>query len=482
MFEDNAVIGIGFGIIAITVAITEVLARKAVISAHHARHTLHIAAISTAAVVAWLTPNLELLKWISGIATILVFVAVWRRWLVTDSPYRKSWGIAWFALGYTASLFAIPLLSRDALLFAWLVVALCDPLATIMGRRFGAGSIRITGDRKSLRGFGAFVLMTLVVEFALFYSPGLIGIPWTGPSLLGIVVTAVAIAFVLGLTELWPSGGADNLWVPAMALSLWLAFEGTGLAVPAHTAVGVTGFAVLVAKRLEWLDSGGAMSAWLLGIVVLLFGGWLHALLMLMFLISGSVLSRLPPGKIRPAEEGGRTGRQVHSNGMVAGLVLLLSVWLPGYEWNTVFVSVIAAVTADTWSSEIGSRCGRFTFDIIGFKKVRSGISGGISAIGTLGGMAGSAIISGVAIWFFEFIPFWEVFIFGIFGMLVDSVLGSSIQGKYLDERSGELLDEPVVGKRQTTTHGWQFMDNNRVNETMTWIVAISAWLLTQWL
>jgi uncharacterized membrane protein len=61
------------------------------------------------------------------------------------------------------------------------------------------------------------------------------------------------------------------------------------------------------------------------------------------------------------------------------------------------FISLLAAVTADTWASEIGPVLNRKSFSIADMKMHPAGVTGGISAGGTIAAMAGSVFISSIA-------------------------------------------------------------------------------------
>src|SRR5438132_211998 len=122
-----------------------------------------------------------------------------------------------------------------------------------------------------------------------------------------------------------------------------------------------------------------------------------------------------------------RTARQVLANGGVATLAALLGAW-------TAAAGAIAAAAADTWATEIGA-FSRFPPRLFtSGRRVARGTSGGITALGTLGGVAGAVTIA------------WLAYVLaprgaapglvtltgaGVVGMLADSLLGATLQGKY---------------------------------------------------
>lgn len=158
------------------------------------------------------------------------------------------------------------------------------------------------------------------------------------------------------------------------------------------------GIVVLVAGRLRWLSPSGQLAAAVVGLAVLLGSGTFGATLLFVFFLSSSALSRFRADrKGRAGAPGGRSAMQVVANGGVAaGLSLLaLAGWVPAAHYA--LVGALAAATADTWATEIGT-AGRWpTWSVIGRGRVASGDSGGVSIPGTLGGIAGAALIGIVA-------------------------------------------------------------------------------------
>jgi len=111
---------------------------------------------------------------------------------------------------------------------------------------------------------------------------------------------------------------------------------------------------------------------------------------------------------------------------------------------------------------------------------VTRGTSGGITALGTLGGVVGAALISGLTA---AFAPrglapgFVMLTAAGVAGMLADSLLGATLQGKYecpacdaRFERGNTVCHEPVRLAR-----GWRWLDNDGVNLVATLVGAAAA-------
>jgi len=219
---------------------------------------------------------------------------------------------------------------------------------------------------------------------------------------------------------------------------------------------------------VKWLTPGGLVAACAVGAGVTWGLGWPGLALLVAFFLTGSLLTQL-------AERRGpsRNARQVLANGGVALLAALLGSWAGA-------VGAIAAAAADTWATEIGAYSPFPPRLITSGRRVTRGTSGGITALGTLGGVAGAVTIAwlahvlgprGVA-------PGFAILTTaGVAGMLADSVLGATLQGKFecpacdaRFERGTTVCHEPVRLAR-----GWRWLDNDGVNLTATLVGAAAA-------
>lgn len=81
---------------------------------------------------------------------------------------------------------------------------------------------------------------------------------------------------------------------------------------------------------------------------------------------------------------------QVVANG---GASTAISLFGRRPAWHAAYVGSLAAVTGDTWATEIGSRFGGQPRHIIRWTPIPTGISGGVSLPGTVASAAGGALI-----------------------------------------------------------------------------------------
>jgi len=209
------------------------------------------------------------------------------------------------------------------------------------------------------------------------------------------------------------------------------------IAIPSFVVGLVLSLAVsLTARASRWLTTDGAVAAVLVGTLVYASGGWARAGLLVLFFASSSVLTRWQSSrKPHPEHTVGRTAAQVLANGAVA---TALSVWGALYPapWAAVaFAGAIAASTADTWATEIGLLSKTLPRLITaGLRRtpatVAPGTSGGVTWLGAIAACAGSAVIAGSSTTWLA-TPLVPVWVGGVFGMALDSLLGATVEGRW---------------------------------------------------
>ena len=187
---------------------------------------------------------------------------------------------------------------------------------------------------------------------------------------------------------------------------------------------------------MKWLTAGGAAAALAVGAATILGTGWRGLLLLLAFFVSGSLLTR---------GGGRRNARQVLANGGVAAVAALLGSW-------PAFAGAVAAAAADTWATEIGAHSPTPPRLMTSGAPVPPGANGGVTLLGTAGGVLGAAVIAALA-WLLgpraggpgSTHPGGLAAVVagaGVLGMLVDSLLGATLQGpedKWLDNDAVNL-------------------------------------------
>lgn len=245
-------------------------------------------------------------------------------------------------------------------------------------------------------------------------------------------------------------------------------------------ALAAAGAVSAAAWRAGALTKSGALAATVVGALVFWAGELAWATLLLAFFVSGSALTRWR----RRREEGGsaanRAGRdasQVLANGGVAAMaaVMRLVAGPDGaaagtWVWDAVVAGSLAAMTADTWATEVGLLSGARPVLLVGWRPVEPGRSGAISAPGTLAGLAGAAALAGLSRAVLGSTALAAgALAGGLIGLLADSLLGAALQGRWRCARCGRVVEVPRRHRARCTgplrlEGGRPWLDNDGVN------------------
>ena len=391
---------------------------------------------------------------------------------------RRSLGTVTFPLALIVALAACWTADPGriyAMQAAFLVLALSDPLASLVGTRLARpGRVLVGRNAKSVAGSAAFFFSAwgLIAGALLLLDAPSLGVR-------EVLLLAAAVAVLAAGAEALAGGGWDNLAVVlAVVVPLTvvdLAPEAVGLvAGSVGVAVGFTAAAYAV----RFLSLDGALAAGGLAFSVLALGGWAWAVPAVTFFVLSSLLSKL--GRRRKAdaealaEKGSRRDAgQVLANGGIGWALLVLHLYAPHDALYWAFAGSFAAAAADTWATEVGTLVGGPTRMIWSGRRVPPGTSGGVSVVGTLGALSGAAVVFASLLPFagphLDRLPLGTAALVvvggGVAASLLDSLLGATAQALYRDRASGALTerarsaagDNPLV-------RGWRGLTNDRVN------------------
>lgn len=234
------------------------------------------------------------------------------------------------------------------------------------------------------------------------------------------------------------------------------------------------------------LSRSGALAAFTLGTIVFGFGGLRWALLLLLFFVSSSALSRLFKARKSIIEEkfskgSRRDATQVAANGGIAGMFVLLHLAFPAAAWTWLgFAGALAAANADTWSTELGVLSREPPRLLTNWQRVERGSSGAISGAGLLAAAAASGLIAlaavllypgGLAFGTLAALRFASLMLAGVLGGLVDSLLGATLQAIYYCpacEKETERHPLHKCGSQTRLVRGLSWLTNDWVNAACT--------------
>ena len=227
---------------------------------------------------------------------------------------------------------------------------------------------------------------------------------------------------------------------------------------------------VIVAVSLwrKWLTVSGVLAAFVLGFIVLYFGGFSAFTLFFFFFFVCSVLSKIKRSYNKREKKGSRRDMaQVIANGLPAVIALFLTRTPHFYRIALVGYSAsLAEAMADTFSSTFGIMSKHNPVSIITFTPVPKGISGGVTVLGLAAGALGSVLIA--LLHFAILSPSFEQALIvsgaGFFSSVIDSVLGATIQEHFLSQDGSLTEKEYEGGVKNKRVRGIPGFDNDMVN------------------
>lgn len=220
---------------------------------------------------------------------------------------------------------------------------------------------------------------------------------------------------------------------------------------------------------------------------------WLNqvALLFIVFFMfaSSSILSKVKKEAKKELEKvvsktGPRDYIQALANLGTATFCMLAFVIFKEEYWIVGLLGSVATANADSWASEIGGISKKTPVLITTFKTIKKGISGGITLLGTIGGILGSIILSLFGVWIltiFDFVfmqKIWLIIVIssitGIIGFFLDSYVGVWFQALYKNKK-GEETENP---QQAVLIKGFSWCTNDMVNFITTFLGGIIGVLL----
>ena len=247
-------------------------------------------------------------------------------------------------------------------------------------------------------------------------------------------------------------------------------------------ALGVSLAAALVAWALRALTGSGALAATAVGAAVLWATGWPGGAVLGMFFLPSTLIGRVAAAKPGASDARGeqRDAVQVLANGAAAAAGACAEFRAPGLGvW--MLTGALAAAAADTWATSLGALSPREPRALLSGRAVPRGTSGAVSLLGTLGGIVGALLVAGTAaLGAGDPALLRAGFLLGVGGMILDSLLGAALQGRFRCPACGTPSERRRhhCGTRTDLVGGWRWLDNDAVNAVATTAAGLAAALL----
>jgi uncharacterized protein (TIGR00297 family) len=266
------------------------------------------------------------------------------------------------------------------------------------------------------------------------------------------------------------------------------------LVIRALVGAAAAGAITAVARKTRTLSESGQWAAFFSGILAAAAGWWWAATLIVFFVTASAISRWRQPEKMVKTEgtlprASDRSATQVLANGGLFVLFAFGATYTRHDVLGFAALGALAAASADTWSTEIGTLFGGSPRMITTWKRVEPGLSGGVSGAGLGAGIIGALIVALFGA--FASVNHYAQLataaaIGGIGGGIADSLLGAIVQSKRFCDRCRHWTERRVhsCGYRTRHARGVYWMSNDLVNVCATAtgaVIAVAArWVLTR--
>ncbi|WP_330631751.1 DUF92 domain-containing protein [Halocatena halophila] len=246
----------------------------------------------------------------------------------------------------------------------------------------------------------------------------------------------------------------DPIIILSVTFALWIL---NGIVPAISTSYVLIALAVTIAfgylsYALETASITGMLSGVVIAFVTIVLGGFEWFAVLIAFFGGGGLVTKFRYETKRDRglaqdNEGARGGGNVIANSLVALLAVLGNataefIGLSPSVFVLAFAGAVATAMSDTLSSEIGGLYGPPRL-ITTLKPVAPGTDGGVTLQGFFAGIAGAGVIALLSIGLFDSVTIAGSLIVvaaGTIGMLVDSLLGATIEGAALGNMGVNFL------------------------------------------
>lgn len=363
------------------------------------RKLVHMAFGLMAVTLKWLTaPQAAALAVAAFLFNLFVLPRLGGR-MIARSERGHDRGILYYPL----AVLALIVVFHDRLHIAatvWVILAFGDGAATLLGRAVGGRRLPWNPE-KSWAGFFGFIEVAILPAYAIslfmHFEPAALS------RFAIIAITVITCAIVESLR----TNIDDNITVPVTGGAVLFALMSLQSVPQPHLDrtvaiwLAVNAVLAILGYLARSVTVSGMIGGWILGAILITFGGWQLYVVLLMFFVAGTAATKLGYKRkarlgIAQEREGRRGFSHAFANAGLAALLALLigSTGFPGQLLFLMAVATFATATADTLGSEIGQWIGRRTFLPLTFRPVPKGTEGAVSLEGTLAGVVGAFLIA----------------------------------------------------------------------------------------
>ena len=274
------------------------------------------------------------------------------------SQERVTYGTIYFPLGYLIVTIGFWEYS-EFVIISLAILAVADPIAAMVGGNITSDNeFVIWKDKKTIQGTITFYS----ISFFLILLLGKLLLQFSNTYLFCF---ALFCAIGSTIAEITSSKGSDNLSIPIISILLMIGFvERVAPKQPDSFTILSSPFLILilflalifyVAFKLRTLSLDGFLGAFLMGVIIILIGSQYFFMLLAIFFILSSALSKILKRVSFYRTKGSeRDIIQVYANGGIAFLLSIMYFQNNDPVYIYLFASSVAAAMSDTWGTEFG--------------------------------------------------------------------------------------------------------------------------------
>ena len=377
----------------------------------------------------------------------------------------KSYGLFYFGLSTCIVALITYLLGESYYLYAgvaYFCLALGDGFAPIVAKLCKKHNVTIMPGRSLIGSLTVFIVsgLTVAVFSALFHME-------LDPLFI------VSVAALTCIAEFYGIKGCDNLLIEFMVYGYLLLYAFGMVSRLLQIVIIVTPIIAFLAIRFKALSVSGGIAAMIFIFALAFFAERsVDVIYTAVIFLSVSVTSKISKKFSGKKEEtskkkSGRNGYQIAGVGLWALVAIILSHIFKTKFFYILFFLSLAEQFSDSMASDIGSITKKKNIDIITFKPIEKGLSGGVSVLGTLCALAGAfgILLIPYAVSLVTIKQYVVLSLLAFVGTMVDSVLGSVLQALYLCKECGAKTEHPEhCNKKALRLKGFEIIDNVSVN------------------
>ena len=377
----------------------------------------------------------------------------------------KNYGIFYFSLSTFIVALICYLVGEELYLYTGIVyycLALGDGFAPIVAKLLKKYNPEIMPNKTLFGSLTVFVVSFLsTLIFSVIFNMQL------------DILFIFSVAALTCITEFYGLKGIDNLLIEFAVFGYLMLYHFGYVTVLLEIVVLTSPFIAFIAIGSKSLTVSGGICGLVLFYLVAFFDNGLAAVLSMVILFVVATVVAFVTQKLLNKRNGGssgkhaRTGRQLLSVGLAATICLIIYYFTQIQLFYVLYFVALTEQFSDSMASDIGRLTRGKNVDIIKFKPVEKGLSGGVSLLGTVCALIASALLLLIPLLFKTVTVqcFLTATAIAFFGTLVDSVLGSLFQALYRCQVCGAMTETNVHCEcRASLVKGVKWLDNTAVN------------------